>query len=385
VDILSTAAPLTLTALFIVAAVTTWAATGGVKRLAERIGCVDYPGVRKIHRLPTPRLGGIAIVIGFALPLMLLTLHPQATALVQKNVTYLMAVLFSGSVIICLGIYDDILGSNATKKFAVQGFAAALLVGFGFRFEEISIAGVIQIPLGGVGGLATIIWIVGVINAVNFIDGMDSLLALVALSIASSFGVMAAIRGDMLTLVIMVALAGSLAGFLPWNRAPARIFMGDTGSLFIGLIFAACSIARESKTPTALAIAGPLLALALPIIDTLFVMQGRFLRGRSMAERFRAIVNADRTHIHHVLLSRYGSQRRALMIVFAISMLFGVAAVISVLPNLRWVGITLGGVTVLAMILVRLGGVGAPESASDPEIEDGKVTPLERRRSIRQL
>src|SRR5204863_6818572 len=143
------------------------------------------------------------------------------------------------------------------------------------RFSSISIGDTV-VRLGLFGSLVSVFWIVGVINAMNFIDGIDSLATVVSITIAIAFGVIAVIRYDVFSLVIMTALAGSLIGFYRWNKPPAKIFMGDTGSLFIGLLLAACSIARPSKAPTALIIGGPILALALPVLDTVIVLKQRF-------------------------------------------------------------------------------------------------------------
>ncbi len=284
------AAPLLL--LFVASAMTSFITTAAVKRIAEEVGAIDHPNERKLHAEATPRMGGLAIIFGFAFPLMLLAANAHAAELVSKNLTYLFAVLASGSLIVGLGVYDDLLGSNAPKKFLVQTAAAVILVSFGFHFSFISIGGY-RIELGIVGSLVSVLWIVGVINAVNFIDGIDSLATLVAITVAIAFGVIAIIRSDVFSLVIMTALAGSLIGFYRWNRPPAKIFMGDSGSLFIGLLLAACSIARPIKSPTALIVGGPMLALALPVLDTLIVMKQRFGSESTLGLRVMRMFNAD--------------------------------------------------------------------------------------------
>lgn len=346
--------------LFIATAATAYFSTYQVKRLAERIGCIDRPDDRKLHLADTPRLGGLAIIAGFAIPLMLVPIHPHAASLVSKNLAYLFGLLTSGSLIIALGIYDDLYGSNATKKFTVQISAAIVLVAFGFHFDSVFIPGMGNVDLGWLGMAVTIVWIVGVINAVNFIDGMDSLATAVGFTIAISFATISLIRGDMLALVVMTALAGSLAGFFPWNRAPARIFMGDSGSLFIGLLLAASSIARESKAPTMLIVGGPILALALPVIDTLFVMKGRFSGDdtgtMTRLGRFNRMFSADRSHIHHILIEKYGSPTRVVVSIWLLTLLFGIAAVITLLPSVKEFGYLLGLVTLLVMVGLRLRG-----------------------------
>jgi len=344
---------LPLTVLFLLSATTSFFATRIVKAVAERVGALDVPDSRKHHENVTPRLGGLAIIFGFGFPLMLLAGTPRAAELVSKNLTYLFAVLAGGSLVVGLGVYDDLLGSNAPKKFLVQTAAAVILVSFGFHFTFVSLAGE-TIHLGFFGILLSIVWIVGVMNAVNFIDGMDSLATLVSITIAVAFGVIGVIRYDVFTLVIMTSLAGSLIGFYPWNKPPAKIFMGDTGSLFIGLLLAACSIAKPAKSPTALLVGGPIIALALPVIDTLIVMKQRF-GGNStpIGERVTRMFNADRRHIHHILIEKYGSAWRAILSIWLVTLLFGTAAVLTVLDETKIFGYTMAAAALLALLLLR--------------------------------
>ncbi|HVR39161.1 MAG TPA: MraY family glycosyltransferase, partial [Thermoanaerobaculia bacterium] len=289
-----------LALLFVCSGLMAYVSTAVVKHASEKIGLVDRPNERKHHEVATPRLGGLAIIFGFGFPLLILAGNEHAASLVSKNLTYLFAVLASGSLIVGLGVYDDLIGTNAPKKFILQFAAAFILVSYGFRFDSISLAGQV-FEFGFFGIVLSVFWIVGVINAMNFIDGMDSLATIVAITTGVAFAIIAIIRYDVFSLVIMVALTGSLLGFLPWNRPPAKIFMGDTGSLFIGLLLAAISIAKPSKSPAALLISGPILALALPVLDTLIVMKQRF-GGREVAftKRFARVFTADRNHIHHI-------------------------------------------------------------------------------------
>lgn len=344
---------LPLALLLVASGLTSFVATGIVQRATRRIGLVDQPDSRKIHREGTPRLGGLAIIFGFGFPLLLLAGNPRAADLVTRNLTYLFAVLASGSLIIGLGVYDDLLGTNAPKKFVVQTAAAVILVAFGFKFDSISLAGQ-TFHLGFLGAIASIIWIVGVINAMNFIDGIDSLATLVAITTAVSFAVIAVLRRDAFSLLIMTSLAGSLIGFYPWNKPPAKIFMGDSGSLFIGLLLAAISIARPSKSPAALIIGGPMLALALPVLDTLFVMRARIAGPHaSFASRLSRLFTADRNHIHHVLVVKYGSVAKAIFGIWVVTLLFAVAAVMTVVQETKRAGYIAGGVGMLILIVMR--------------------------------
>jgi UDP-GlcNAc:undecaprenyl-phosphate/decaprenyl-phosphate GlcNAc-1-phosphate transferase len=344
-----------LVLLFVASVLTSYVATGIVRRSSEQVGLVDMPDDRKHHRGATPRLGGIAIIFGFGFPLLLMAANDNALALVTKNLPYLFGVLSSGALIVALGVYDDLIGANAPKKFAVQTAAALILVAFGFQFDILSIAGRVY-NLGFLGAVATVIWIVGVINAVNFIDGMDSLATVVAITTAAAFVVIGFLRQDPFSMIVMTALGGSLIGFYPWNKPPAKIFMGDTGSMFIGLLLAAGSLAQPSKSPTAILMSGPVLALALPVIDTLIVMKQRFGKRHeelSFSERLSRIFTADRSHIHHILIAKYGSATRAILSIWLVTVLFAAAAVLTVVQKTKFIGYTSGGVALLVLLLLR--------------------------------
>ncbi len=350
--------------LFVSSVLTSFFATGIVRRASQKIGLVDQPDERKIHHVATPRLGGLAIIFGFGFPLLLMAGAEEAAHLVTKNLAYLFAVLASGALIVGLGVYDDLIGANAPKKFAVQIAAAAILVFFGFKFDFISLAGRV-FDLGILGELASVLWIVGVINAMNLIDGIDSLATVVGITIALALALIAILRQDVFSLVIMIALLGSLVGFYPWNRPPAKIFMGDSGSLFIGLLLAACSIARPSKSPTALIVGGPILALALPVLDTLFVMHARLDSGHmSFARRMSRLFTADRNHIHHILVAKYGSTAKAIAAIWGVTLLFAAAAVMTVVNRTKVIGYASGAIALLLLVLMRYRKRPAPNQAA---------------------
>ncbi|HEX7190206.1 MAG TPA: MraY family glycosyltransferase [Thermoanaerobaculia bacterium] len=346
-------AVIAITILFLASALTSFVATRIVKVAAEDIGLVDRPDERKHHEREIPRVGGLAIIFGFGFPLLLLAANSHAAGLVSKNLSFLFAMLASGSLIVGLGIYDDLVGADAPKKFIVQTAAAVILVSFGYQFTFVSLAGKV-LQLGLLGAVISVIWIVGVINAVNFIDGMDSLATVVSITIAVAFAVIAIAREDAFSLVVMTALAGSLAGFYWWNKPPARIFMGDSGSMFIGLLLAAGSIAKPSKSPALIIITGPIIALALPVLDTLFVMKQR-LGGSStpLSQRLGRLFNADRRHIHHILLVRFGSERKAIVSIWLVTLLFATAAVMTAIDVTKTIGYSAGILGLIAMIALR--------------------------------
>jgi UDP-GlcNAc:undecaprenyl-phosphate/decaprenyl-phosphate GlcNAc-1-phosphate transferase len=342
-----------LLALFVSSTVCSYLVTEIVRRTSAHIGFVDVPNDRKHHSGATPRLGGLAIAFGFGFPLLMLTAHPLAEAIISTHLSYVFGLLAAASLIVGLGVYDDVHGANAPKKFMVQTLAAVILVVFGFRFDRVAI-GTEIFSIGWFGIIASVLWIVGVINAINFIDGIDSLATVVALTVAATFIVIGVVRDDAISLIVMTALAGSLAGFYPWNRPPAKIFMGDTGSMFIGLLLAAVSIAHPAKSGTAMIVGGPIVALALPVIDTLIVMQLRFADpADSMAGRLTRVVRADRRHIHHILVARHGSPGKAVFWIWLVTVLFGMAAILTILERTRLVGYASAGIALLLLLVLR--------------------------------
>jgi UDP-GlcNAc:undecaprenyl-phosphate GlcNAc-1-phosphate transferase len=342
--------------LFVWSLVCSFIVTEIVRRTSTHIGFVDVPNDRKHHNWATPRLGGLGIGFGFGFPLLMLAAHPLAHGVIQTHLSYVFGLLAAGCLIVGLGIYDDVHGANAPKKFLVQTLAALVLVLFGFRFDRIAIGNEVFF-IGWFGVIASVVWIVGVINAMNFIDGIDSLATVVGFTIAATFIVIGIVRDDPISLIVMTALAGSLAGFYPWNRPPAKIFMGDTGSMFIGLLLAAVSIAHPAKSGTALIIGGPIVALALPVIDTLIVMKLRFSdRAQSLSARITRVFRADRRHIHHILVSRHGSPGKAIFWIWLVTLLFGMAAILTIMESTRLMGYMSGAVAFLLLLVLRYRG-----------------------------
>ena len=216
--------------------------------------------------------------------------------------------------------------------------------------------------------IVTVIWIVAITNSINFLDNMDGLSAGVAAVCTTAFLVTALSIQQWFVAATLAMLLGAVLGFLWWNFPPAKIFMGDTGSLFIGLVLAACSIAKPSKSPTALIIGGPMLALALPVLDTLIVMQQRFgeLPGQLLPERrsgrftqrLTRMFNADRRHIHHILVLRFGSPGKAIFSIWIVTLMFACSAVLTATEKLRYVGYSLGIAGFILMLLLRYGRRG---------------------------
>jgi len=269
-----------------------------VRRLAHRYGALDHArSSRKIHGQPIPRLGGIAIVIAFYTPLVgLLLFQTGVGQLFYAERDHVIGLFAGGLSIAALGLYDDLRGANAWKKFLVQFAVAGLLYYLGFRIDVIANPLGSEIHLGWVSLPFTVFWIVGVINALNLIDGLDGLAGGVALVAITTTFLVSLQRGHPLMMLFTSALAGAIVGFLLYNFNPASIFMGDTGSMFLGFVLSATAIQTNQKSTTAVAVLIPAIALGLPIMDTLLAIARRALRGRPLFQ-------ADKEHIHHRLIA----------------------------------------------------------------------------------
>ena len=330
-----------------------------VRNQAVQAGWYDQArSTRKVHSRPVPRLGGIAIVVAFFAPLTaLLVVDSGVGRQFLANRDLVLALFLGGSVIALLGVYDDFRGSGARLKFTVQFTVALVLYGVGLRIESITSPFGPPISLGVLSLPFTLLWVVGVVNAVNLIDGLDGLAGGVAFFAAGTNLVLALTRGDVLMALCMAALAGAVLGFLVFNFNPATIFMGDTGSMFLGFVLATVSIKTSTKSGTAVAMIVPVIALGLPITDTLLAMFRRAVLGRSMFD-------ADRDHIHHRLMSRLNlSHRDAVLVLYALSVLFGATALGLASANSVQSALLLATISVVVVVLVRKLGYFDPKGA----------------------
>jgi UDP-GlcNAc:undecaprenyl-phosphate GlcNAc-1-phosphate transferase len=282
----------------------------------------DHVSSRKVHGRPIPRLGGLAIAAGFYAPLLALLWQASSVGgFFYSSYGKAIAFLAGGFAIVLLGLYDDIRGAGAGKKFIAQFAIAGALYYAGFRIDQISLPFVHVLSLGPLSLIFTLLWIVGVINAMNLIDGLDGLAAGVGLFGVTTAFVLAAHRPDPVMMLFMASLGGSLLGFLIYNFNPASIFMGDTGAMFLGYVLGVGAIQTSQKSSTTVAILVPIVALGLPITDTLLAMLRRTLRGRP-------VFSADRAHIHHRLLDLGLTQKQAVIILYAASMVLGGTALL---------------------------------------------------------
>ncbi len=294
------------------------------RELAHRSGLLDHALTsRKIHGKPIPRLGGIAIVLAFYAPLVaLLFVNSDVGGRFYAHPEKAFGLFAGGLAIAALGVWDDVKGANARTKFLVQFGVAAAMYAIGFRIERIANPFGEPVELGLLLGLPfTMLWIAGVVNAMNLIDGLDGLAGGVALIAVATTFVVSVFHAHPLMILFTAALGGAVLGFLFYNFNPATIFMGDTGSMFLGFVLATTAIQTNEKSTTAVAIAVPIVALAVPIGDTLLAMLRRAGRGVPL-------FSADRGHIHHRLLDRGLTQRQTVMILYGVSLVFGGSALV---------------------------------------------------------
>ncbi len=294
--------------MFFVSVLGSLALTPSTIRLALKLGAVDIPNARKIHARPIPRMAGPAILAGFCLPWAGLYLldNPVSATFMDFERRFL-AMILAATGMLALGIYDDIRGANAGKKFLAQFLTAIGLWFAGFKIDDLTNPWGAPLDLGWLSLPVSVLWIVGITNALNLLDGIDGLLAGVTAVIAVALAVINALNHNPLIASLTFCLAGTCVGFLPYNRHPARTFLGDSGSLTLGMLLACTSILSffsAGRQTASSVITIPLILFALPVFDTLRVMVKRALRGVSMFE-------ADRNHVHHRLLSMGMSQRQA--------------------------------------------------------------------------
>lgn len=281
-----------------------------VIKLAKRYGMVDMPNARSVHKKPVARVGGIAIFISTMAVVSLFIFIPSSGIQNYERFREVIIILCASAAIFAIGLVDDIKHLHARYKFISQSVVASCVYFFGVSINTISVSGVCSIELPFVlSFLLTVVWLVGATNAVNLIDGLDGLAAGIVAIAAAVIGVLSLFLGNAVLAVIMFTLFGSLVGFLFYNFNPAKIFLGDCGSLFIGFLVAGATAITASKTHAIVGFALPILALGIPIFDTFFSMLRRFL------ER-RGLMSADRGHFHHRLLDMGLSQKTVVIIAY---------------------------------------------------------------------
>lgn len=337
-----------VTALLIAVAVVT-ALTPIVRMLALRLGAVAHPGGRHIHKRSIPRLGGVAIAIAFYASVLVLTcIDPAIGAVMGAESSRLLGLVGGGIALCAVGVVDDTRGIRAAYKLLAQILVALFAFRCGFAIHTIYVPFVGELAMGIFAAPVTVLWIVGVVNAVNLIDGLDGLAAGVVFFAAMTNLLVAWISGALFVSLLSAATAGAVFGFLFYNFNPARIFMGDSGSYFLGFVLALSSL-MSNKASTTVSLLSPVVALGVPIIDTLFAMVRRIL------ER-RPIFSPDRGHIHHRLLDMGITHRRAVLIIYGFSVAFTVAALGISIGRSWQVGAAILGASAVLIGLVRFVG-----------------------------
>lgn len=307
-----------------------------VKKVALHIGAVDIPNERKIHKKPMPRLGGLAIFLGFLLGYMLFGTH---SAIMNS-------ILIGSFIIVLTGVVDDIKPLKASTKFVGQIAAACVVVFYGnILLKDLSAFG-LYIDFGIMAYPLTIFFVLGCINCMNLIDGLDGLAGGISSIYFLTIGIIAAMQGSNgLDFVLTFVMLGATLGFLVHNFNPASIFMGDSGSMFLGFIISVIAL-LGFKNVTMSSLIIPLLILAIPILDTVFAIIRRLIKGENIS-------TPDKFHIHHQLLNRNFNQRATVLMIYIINLLFAFASIVYVLKD-AVLGYIIYGILLIIVIVFVL-------------------------------
>lgn len=348
-----------------VAAVVSFLSTPMVKTLAYKVGAIDVPkDNRRMHTVPIPRLGGLAIFLAFLLSVL-------CFAKIDRQ---MQGILLGSVMIVILGVMDDIMALKALPKLIVQIAAAGVAVYHGCVIQFLSNPNVFSSMtywnLGWLSIPVTIIWIVAITNAVNFIDGLDGLAVGVSAISTASLMVIAIMVSELNIAIILAALFGACLGFIPYNKNPAKIFMGDTGATFLGYILATLSVTGLFKLYAIISFAVPFLILGVPIFDICFAFLRRIAKGQNP-------MVADRGHVHHRLIDMGFSQKQSVAIAYMLTAILGLAAVVLTSSGELKALILIGAVFVVGAIGMKLifsaRETPEPEDKTVEEETDGKA------------
>ena len=317
---------------FLIAFIISMMLTPYTIKIAKKIGAVDVPkDKRRMHTREMPKFGGPAVIIGFLVSviylLIVMSIENSINLFTVEQYGIKLIGLFLGiAVITIVGIIDDTKTLKPIQKLLGQIFSAIIIVAFGIKIEQITIPFLYEVGLNEIfSTILTIIWIVGITNAINLIDGLDGLSSgITSIACLSLLIIFCLNESPLIAIILITALIGALVGFLPFNFAPAKTFIGDTGSNFLGFMLAVISILGIAKTYTIAVIVLPVIVLGLPIFDVFFAITRRIIKGKSL----KAIFKADKGHLHHKLVARGFSQKQAVIILYGISAAFGMFAVI---------------------------------------------------------
>ena len=324
------------------ALVISFLATPVVKTFAYKVGAIDVPkDARRMHKVPIPRLGGLAIFIGFMVSILLFV----------KITPEMKSILLGAAIIVVLGVADDIMALPAMLKFVVQIIAAAIPATHGVVIQAFSNPNIFSKNLYWVLGWlsipVTVLWIVAITNAVNLIDGLDGLANGVSAISATTMLVIALLASEGQVAIVLAALVGACVGFMPYNMNPAKMFMGDTGATFLGYILATMSIQGLFKYYAVISFVVPFLILGLPIFDTAFAFIRRIAHGQSP-------MHADRSHIHHRLIDMGLNQKQAVATLYVISAILGLSAVVLTTGGEQKAMLLFAALCIVAVVAARV-------------------------------
>ncbi len=315
---------------FLLAITTTFVLVPYSIRFAKKVGAIDVPNDRRVNKKPIPRLGGIAVIGGFLVSTIFLMITTSVEGKIDfvsdnmhiKLIGFLVGLTILG--IVCL--IDDIKGLKAVVKLVGQLIAAFIVVRCGIIIDSFKLFGDNMVANEIFNNVITIIWIITITNAINLIDGLDGLSSGICLIACVSLIIVFAMNesSPMISVLLATALAGAITGFLPYNVHPAKTFIGDVGSNFMGFAIGVISIIGVAKTYTAIVILAPIIILGLPILDTVWAVIRRAVKTKSI----KGIFKADKGHIHHRLMQKGFTQKQSVLILYIIAVTFGMVAII---------------------------------------------------------
>jgi UDP-GlcNAc:undecaprenyl-phosphate GlcNAc-1-phosphate transferase len=326
---------------FLIAMILTLLLVPVVRRRAIEAGHYDAPGERKIHKYPIPRLGGVAIWLGFMLALGLISLFMWHRELGSA----LPGVLAGGAIVFTLGLLDDLFNLSPYLKLAIQFIAALTAFGLGVQINNLDLPGAQLLILNALSLPVTVIWLVGLMNAMNFIDGIDGLAAGVTTLSALTLTIVAMFTNQPSSALLASLLAGSSLGFLVFNFHPAKIFMGDSGALFCGFVLACIAVTGVLKTKVVVMLL-PMFVLSVPILDITYSVFRRLLQGKNP-------FLPDANHIHHQFLKAGIGQIKTVTYLYSLCVVGGLIAVwyVNYLPIYI---ASLAGMFILAFLLITI-------------------------------
>ena len=354
---------------FLLAFITSFVLTPYTIKIAKKIGAVDIPkDDRRMHKKPMPKFGGPAIIIGFLIS----TIYLIISSSIEGNLNifgpenyYIKLLGFLGGTIVLsiFCFFDDTKGIHPLTKLTGQIIAASIVVACGIRIDYFNIpffeGNIMLSNIFSIG--LTMFWIIGITNAINLIDGLDGLSTGISIISCISLLIIFALNASPLIAIIMItALVGALSGFLPFNFNPAKTFIGDTGSNFLGFTLSIVSILGIAKTATAFVVVLPIIVLGLPIFDTLSAIVRRLIKGKSL----KAVFQADKGHLHHKLIEKGLTQKEAVLLLYGVSVACGMFAVILFESDI-WKAIS------FALMVVAVVAIGYKEFFKMKEGEKG--------------